>query len=611
MVHHSLVNLAVIFLLWGVPGLCLAEGTDQPLCEGYPVEELGLSHIQKLWSGFDPQALPLEAEVIRDTTEEDLHIQQLYFTGEIWEGEKTRVYAIRGAKTGARNLPGILHIHGGGQTASMDWVRFWAKRGYVCVSFDFCGDWTKQAPSRTEFTKWGKVNGNMADVGGGHMMKPDPSYNPWFHWALTARRALTLLETDPRVDPERLGIFGISVGGTLTWVVAGIDPRVKAAVPIYGCGWTTFGDLKQTTDGIQPEESRMWRKLISSESYAPLVRCPLFFLDATQDFHGMMDRSYTTLAMAPSTMKRVAFTPNYNHHIEPVEGKNLPLWMETHLKDSGLVWPSTPRIDFMGGQTVPRIRIEPDQLGEVESVRAFYALNGFVPPSRFWHFVDTQLEADGAYTAGTPIFSATDTLFAFANVTYTSGITLSSRLITITANTLCSVSPTLKREALIDDMADVKDWRFRPAYTDPCIQDTYFQDAQPVIGQTGFTLNLETFKGEINFDIATNKIGDPQWRGEGKTPLLIDYYSKHIPKTLQVLLIERDWQPTRVEYSLKPDLTPSDQEWTTLRIEPAMLKDKDGKELPNWREVDTLALIGTSDHEKPPVFRNLRWAVGE
>ncbi len=601
------VVFGAAFLLLSLLGMGLISMAGESQEEGYPVEKLGLSHIRKLWSGFDPCTLPLETEVIRNISEQDIHIQQLYFTGEIWEGEKTRVYAIRGAQMGTQNLPGILHIHGGGQTASMDWVRFWAKRGYVCVSFDFCGDWRKNSPDRTEFTRWGKVNGHMADVGGGHTMKPDPTHNPWFHWALTARRALTLLETDPQVDPEKLGVFGISVGGTLTWVVAGIDPRVKAAVPIYGCGWNTFSDLKQTSDANQSEESRMWRKLMGSESYAPLVQCPLLFLNATQDFHGNMDRSFLSLALAPSSMKRVAFTPNYNHHIEPVEGHNLPLWMETHLKGSGLVWPRTPRIEFLGGQTVPRIRIEPDLPGEVENIRTYYALNGFVPSSRFWRLVETQPDKNNTFTAEAPILSPTDTLFAFANVTYKSGVTLSSLLITTQATNLCSVTPTLKHEALIDDMADFQDWRFRPAYTDPCIDDTYFQDTRPLIGQAGFTLNLETFKGEINFDISTNKIGDPQWRGKGREPLLLEYYSRHVPKTLQFLITEHDWQPTRVEYFYKPDLTPATQEWTTLRLEPADLKTVDGKELPSWREVDTLTLTGTTDHAHPPIFRNLRW----
>ena len=80
----------------------------------------------------------------------------------------------------------------------------------------------------------------MMKVGGGLSMKPTPRHNPWYHWTLAARRGLTFLETRPEVDGEKLGVFGISVGGTLTWGIAALDARVKAAAPIYGCGWEFY-----------------------------------------------------------------------------------------------------------------------------------------------------------------------------------------------------------------------------------------------------------------------------------------------------------------------------------------------------------------------------------
>jgi dienelactone hydrolase len=215
-----------------------------------------INSIDQLWADFDPHALPLEIETVKVQDEEGIRLDTIYFTGEIFEGEKTRVFAYLGRPqqlTG--KTPGILHIHGGGQTANLDWARFWARRGYVALSFDFCGDTnlSNLGPEyrREHFTRWGKVPANMMQVSGGRSMTPTPRHNPWYHWTLAARRGLSLLEAQPEVDAERLGIFGISVGGTLTWIVAGVDPRVKAAVPIYGNGWESYNSYPP-----EPEPSR-------------------------------------------------------------------------------------------------------------------------------------------------------------------------------------------------------------------------------------------------------------------------------------------------------------------------------------------------------------------
>ena len=84
---------------------------------------------------------------------------------------KLKDNAIQGAPRSAVRAPGVLHIHGGGQTASLDWVRFWAGRGYVSVTFDFCGPWAE----REEVTQWGTIpHANMALAAGGFQLRPTP-----------------------------------------------------------------------------------------------------------------------------------------------------------------------------------------------------------------------------------------------------------------------------------------------------------------------------------------------------------------------------------------------------------------------------------------------------
>jgi hypothetical protein len=51
---------------------------------------------------------------------------------------------------------------------------------------------------------------------------------------LDARRGLDYLAKRPDIDPNRLGIAGISLGGVLSGITAGVDSRIKVALTIVG-----------------------------------------------------------------------------------------------------------------------------------------------------------------------------------------------------------------------------------------------------------------------------------------------------------------------------------------------------------------------------------------
>ena len=51
---------------------------------------------------------------------------------------------------------------------------------------------------------------------------------------LDARRGLDYLSRRPDIDPNRLGVSGISLGGILSGLVAGVDPRVKVVMTADG-----------------------------------------------------------------------------------------------------------------------------------------------------------------------------------------------------------------------------------------------------------------------------------------------------------------------------------------------------------------------------------------
>jgi len=246
---------------------------------------------QALWKGFDPCKEPLEIVTVRRWVENGSRLHAFYFTGETCEGDKARIYAIYGVPKNlakGKKLPGMLHIHGGGQTATVAWLKFWNQRGYAALTFNWGGLWDQR--SRTAI--WGdrlhRCNHKYC-AGGTEAVRPSPKENSWYHWTRVSRRALTALERQKEVDAKRLGIFGISMGGTIVW-------RVRAACAIYGVGWNTYPNSKYALDPrARDADTMLYRKTIAPEAYGPLVKCPVLFLSGSNDFHGKLDRAYDTL----------------------------------------------------------------------------------------------------------------------------------------------------------------------------------------------------------------------------------------------------------------------------------------------------------------------------
>src|SRR6266852_5004860 len=66
---------------------------------------------------------------------------------------------------------------------------------------------------------------------------------------LNGIRGLDLLVQRPDVDPERLGVTGISGGGAVSWYVAAGDARIKVAAPVCGTATLASHIHDRTIDG--------------------------------------------------------------------------------------------------------------------------------------------------------------------------------------------------------------------------------------------------------------------------------------------------------------------------------------------------------------------------
>jgi dienelactone hydrolase len=204
------------------------------------------------------------------------------------DGKPTRVFAWYGLPNvqAGKKVPGIVLVHGGGGTAFEDWVRMWTGRGYAAIAMDTCG----QIPKGTNGHWQRDEQGGPVGWGGFDQIE-QPLKQQWpYHAVADVILAHSLLRSMPEVDSDRIGVTGISWGGYLTCIVAGVDHRFKFAVPVYGCGFlgedsAWLGQFSK----MGPDKAGHWLALWDPSVYLKEVAIPMLWVDGTNDFAYPMD----------------------------------------------------------------------------------------------------------------------------------------------------------------------------------------------------------------------------------------------------------------------------------------------------------------------------------
>lgn len=220
-------------------------------------------------------------------------VREVYYEGEPFQGHPTRVYAVYAQPEGEGPFPAMVCVHGGGGTAFPEWVRLWASRGYAAISMDLAGC----GPERKPLPDGGP---NQTDEFKFRDFDESSATEMWSYHAVAAViRAHSLLRSLPQIDTKRIGVTGISWGGYLTCIVAGVDQRFALAVPVYGCGFLHENSVwLPRFEKMSPEQRNRWVNFFDPSKYLGRVRCPIFFLNGTNDFAYPLDsyrKSYDTV----------------------------------------------------------------------------------------------------------------------------------------------------------------------------------------------------------------------------------------------------------------------------------------------------------------------------
>jgi dienelactone hydrolase len=275
-------------------------------------------------------------------------VRALFYEGPAWKGKPTRIFAWYGApatKPGER-VPAMVLVHGGGGTAFADWVRLWNGRGYAAIAMDTCGSLPAAERPRHDYSGPPGWDASFDQVDW-------PAEDQWTYHAVAAiMLANSLLRSFPEVDPERIGLTGISWGGYLTSIAGSVDSRFRFAVPVYGCGFLGDNSYWAPELAKRGDKGKRWLELWDPSLYLKDAKIPFLWLTGTNDFAYPLDslqRSYRLAGSPPALAIRIRMPHGHEPGETPEEihafaGQNLnggiPLTVveSQGQADGGKVW---------------------------------------------------------------------------------------------------------------------------------------------------------------------------------------------------------------------------------------------------------------------------------
>lgn len=387
----------------------------------------------ELWQGYDARAENLEVKIIEEWKTDEVTTRYLTYKVGRFKGANSRVAAYYSFPNKPGKHPAFVWSHGGGQRAEKNRSVYFAKQGFANIDINWLG--RPMEDDIEENTDWGKVDPTQGPrfyskalrKGWKVNLQPDefsidpipsPRNSNWILLSMAGRRAITFLEKQPEVNPDRIGFTGFSMGGMITALTA-TDPRLKAVAPFVGGTGFKYvdfpGGIVGSSKRPQFQSLKMYKNAIDPEVYWPHVKCPVAFITSSNDFHSTFERIYRSMDLLPHEDWRVSSNVHYNHGPGPEEWVVLNLWFKKYLGNEQIVIPDTPPSSFLLDKGMATFSVSPKVIDRLAGVKIYYSYD---PNSRtrFWHLAKAK-KTNHTWTTDIPVYPRLP-LYVFGHCRY-------------------------------------------------------------------------------------------------------------------------------------------------------------------------------------------------
>lgn len=373
---------------------------------------------QAIWEHFDPSE-PLEAEC-RDIAGG----KRFVFTAlKAWDG-KVRVQADVYLRPGYDLAPNILIVPEYHRLPEKELIDALLETGYNVIVPDYAKTAEGTMTSFPDSYAYGEFS-----KAGDHIKKCMPSAleTSQYLYSVIIKRTIRLIKS--HVSDGKLVLMGLGDAVEVAMQVAGSGGGADALCCLNGSGYREYiKHNRYNGEELEITEERMcWLTGIASVAYAKYIRCPAFIAVGSNARLSDIDRLQNLKSLLASESVHIVISPRAGDFLLPEAFGSLVIWLKAVEKDTVSDLPDIPELDIRVNEDgIPYFDVDCDPASIIRRVNIYYAVKEYSHELRDWKDSKGISVSYNEYIAQAEDYSENDPLFAFGEVEYENGMTLSS-----------------------------------------------------------------------------------------------------------------------------------------------------------------------------------------
>ena len=554
---------------------------------------------EEVWSNITIKSDNFAETISKEYELEHGFYKEIFFNGVKTSTGVTRIFSILAYPKKNEKAPVVLVCNDQKDGIDKSYIDYFLKMGFGVFICDTNGKSSNGKytfyPDEIEYANLALADTHL------YQSENDPRDTSAFQWTLVNRYGLAFLKTCNEVDGNNVACVGIRGGSTVAWHLSAVEPDLACAVTLFYAGWNEYGkNYKYSVEsGIENlnTERASYIAGIAPQSYAPYLKVPMLYLTASNDKLCNLDRAFDSMARINGAITSgVLVSPNMINKIGYKGTKDLRIWLNSHLGNLGRPFPEKPiiKLENFDGKLLCHCDIDTPQ--EVNNCKLYFSEGTVIPSARSWQERELTLGGD-AFVGTLDIGDSNETLFAFCNVEFKNGFTVSSNYLAIEPSELGITKKLVKENLIYNGFMEVD------AFTAVTDLDKYDADStfssKPLVymneahdGISGITsrLNLSTFK--LNNKRFSGEVGD----------ILVMDINSPLPQTLKVVVLCNIDEENEAIYTAELHAFGGDL-WQNFRLELNDFKDDSKVSLTSWSFITMIMF----KNDEPFVLNNLLW----